>query len=381
MDVKIIKVRTKSDLKKFIMLPWEIYKDDPNWVPPLISEMKKTLKPFINPATRIARQKECELFLALKNDKPVGRIFTGINWALNQKKNERMGYFSLFECINDTDVSNALFDNAFSWFKGKGISIVRGPVSTEGADMDELKGLLIDAFNSPPVIMNTYNPEYYVKLMENYGLEKFKDLYAYYLDPSEIFKKDPTKVIEYSKRKYGYRVDTINLNNLENELKDIKYILDLAVPDEWEDLAAPDFSEIESLAKGLVDLVDPDIVLIARTNENRPIGFLVALPDYNQLLIHLNGRLLTPFSLYKYLKYKKKINGARIFIMFVIPEFRKKGVSFALYHQCFVNGLKKGYTWGEGSTIGEDNLRMRTDIESMGARRYKTYRVYKWNIQ
>ena len=90
-----------------------------------------------------------------------------------------MGYFSLFECINDTDVSKALFDKAFSWFKEKGITIVRGPVSTEGADMDELKGLLIDAFDRPPVIMNSYNPEYYVKLLESYGLEKHKDLYAY----------------------------------------------------------------------------------------------------------------------------------------------------------------------------------------------------------
>ncbi|NMB95901.1 MAG: hypothetical protein GYA02_04720 [Clostridiaceae bacterium] len=377
MDIKIIKVRTNSELKKFIMLPWEIYEGNSNWVPPLISDMKKTLKPLIDP---VSRKKECELFLALKNNKPVARIFTGINRMLNDKKNEQMGYFALFECINDIEVSKALFDKTFSWFRERGITIVRGPVSIEGADMDENKGLLINAFDCPPVIMNSYNPEYYIELFEKYGLEKYKDVYAYYLDSSGIFKKDPSKVIEYAKKKYGFRVDTINLNNLENELKDIKYILDLAVPEEWDDLVAPDFAEIESLAKSLVDLVDPEIVLIARTVDNRPIGFLVAVPDYNQLLKHINGRL-TPFSIFKYLKYKKKIDGARILIMFVIPEFRKKGVSFAMYHQCFINGLKKGYTWGEGSTIGEDNFRMRTDIESMGAEHYKTYRVYKWNIQ
>lgn len=377
MDIKIINVRTNAELKKFIMLPWKIYKNNSYWVPPLISDMKKSLKPLIDPETR---QKECELFLALRNNKPVGRIFAGINRTLNEKKSEQMGYFALFECIDDTEVSKALFDKTFSWFREKGITIVRGPVSIDGADMDENKGLLIDAFDSPPVIMNSYNPEYYIKLFENYGLEKYKDLYAYYLDAAKMFKKDPSRVIEYAKKKYGFRVDTINLNNLESELRDIKYILDLAVPDEWDDLVAPDFEEIESLAKGLIDLIDPDIVLIARTNENKPIGFSVAIPDYNQLLIHINGRL-TPISFFKYLKYKKKIKGARVFIMFVIPEFRKKGVSFALYHQSLLNGLEKGYTWGEGSTIGEDNYRMRTDIENIGAQRYKTYRVYKWEMQ
>jgi hypothetical protein len=179
MDIKIIKVRTNSELKKFIMLPWEIYEGNSNWVPPLISDMKKTLKPLIDP---VSRKKECELFLALKNNKPVARIFTGINRMLNDKKNEQMGYFALFECINDIEVSKALFDKTFSWFRERGITIVRGPVSIEGADMDENKGLLINAFDCPPVIMNSYNPEYYIELFEKYGLEKYKDVYVTYLE-------------------------------------------------------------------------------------------------------------------------------------------------------------------------------------------------------
>ena len=376
MDINIINVRTQTDLKKFIMLPWEIYKGNINWVPPLIKDMKKTLNPLINPDTR---EKECELFLFLKNGKPVARIFTGINRMLNEKKNAQMGYFSLFECIDDTEITKILFDRTFCWFKDKGISLIRGPVSIDGADMDENKGLLTNAFDRPPVIMNSYNPKYYLKLFEEYGLKKDYDVFAYCLDPDKLFAKDPTKVIEYAKKKYSFRIDTLNLKMLENELKDIKYILDLAVPEEWEDLTPPDINEIRSLAKGLIAYIDPDLVSIARTNDNRPIGFAVAVPDYNQVLKHLNGRI-TPVSIIKYFRYKKRINCARALIMFVIPEYRKKGVSFAIYNQSALNGLKKGYTWGEGSTIGEDNTRMRTDIESIGAEHYKTYRIYKWEI-
>ncbi|HOJ10789.1 MAG TPA: hypothetical protein PK733_09375 [Clostridiales bacterium] len=373
MDIQVIPVRSMTDLKKFIMLPWGIYKGNSNWVPPLIRDMKKNLAPLINPDKR---EKECELFIAMLEGKPVGRIYAGINRLLNEKKNAQMGYFSLFECIDNIEVAKSLFDTAFSWFKEKGINLVRGPVSTEGADLDESKGLLIDCFDRPPVLMNSYNPEYYIRLFEEYGLEKDYDVFAYYLDPDKIFSKNPSKVLDYAKRKYDFRVDSLNLKNLDKELEDIKYILDLAIPAEWSDLAAPDMDEVRSIAKSYISYVDPDLVAIARTNNNRAIGFAVALPDYNQLLIHLNGRI-NPISILKYAYYKKRINGARVFIMFVIPEYRKKGVSFAVYHYAFNNGVKKGYTWGEGSTIGEENVNMRNDIESIGGQHYKTYRIFR----
>jgi hypothetical protein len=162
---------------------------------------------------------------------------------------------------------------------------------------------------------------------------------------------------------------------LDREINDIKHVLDLAVPDEWPDLMPPSLEEVQEMAKKLLTYADPDLVAIARSGDEA-IGFGLALPDYNQVLIHLNGRL-TPLAMLKYLWYKRRITSARFFVMFVVPAFRSKGASYAIYYTVFKNGTEKGYTHGEGSTIGETNLRMRADIEGFGGKKYKTYRIFK----
>jgi len=371
MNLEIINVRSKKDLKRFIMFPWSIYEGNDCWVPPLISDMKKTLNFKKNP---LFAQGNGEIFLAQYGDKAVGRIMVGIDTNLNQKKKASMGYISLFESIDDYEVAKALFDAAINWLKNKGINIVRGPVSPSGADSDDYKGLLIDAFDKPPMLMNSYNPPYYKDFFEKYGFKKDNDLFAYYVDSKSVFTKDPSKVIQYAMKKYNFRIDTINLKNLDREIKDLKHVLDLSIPEEWPDLVAPTMEEVEEMARNLVTYADPDIVLIARSGDE-PIGFGIALPNYNIALKHMNGRT-NPISLLKFLKYKKKIDCIRFFVMFVVPAYRSKGVSYAIYYQTFLNSSKKGYTWGEGSTIGEDNLRMRADIESFGGKRVKTYRMY-----
>lgn len=375
MDIKVVPVRSASDLKKFIKLPWTIYRGNPNWVPPLIREMKEILN--LQNGTEL-KKGEKEIFLAFADRKPAGRIYAGIDSVINAKKNTKTGYLSLFECIDNMDVATALFDAALSWLKGRGMNLVRGPVSPAGADSDEYKGLLIDCFDMPPVVMNSYNPEYYIRLFENYGFVKDYDVYAYYLGHDTIFVSDPAKIIEYAQKRYNFRVDKINFKNLEEEIRALKYVLDLAVPEDWPDMVAPSLEEVREIAKKLIPVADPDIIIIARSGDE-PVGFGIALPDYNQVLIHLNGRI-TPLAALKYIWYKRKINRVRFFIMFVIPSFRKKGVAHAIYYQTFINGVKKGYIHGEGSTIGETNHQMRNDIESFGGRRYKTYRIYRMDL-
>lgn len=376
MNLTIRSVVSKKDLNEFVSLPWKLYKSNKCWVPPLRKDMMEMIDVQKNPSlNRI----EHEMFIAYLDNKPAGRIFTGIDHTLNSKKNEAMGYFSLFESINNQDVANLIFDTAVSWMQDRNISIVRGPVSPTGADSDEYKGLLINCFDRPPVLMNSYNPEYYIDLFESYGFTKDYDVFAYFLHPEKTFTRDPSKVIEYSQKKCNFRIDTIDLNNLEREIKDIKYVMDIGVPDEWPDMVAPSLEDVRAMADKLVSVADPDLITIARSGD-RPIGFGLALPDYNQILIHLNGRI-TPLAALKYLWYKRKINCARFFAIFVIPEFRKKGVSYAIYYQTFLNARKKGYIYGEGSTIGEINYRMRKDIESFGGEHYKTYRIYGKEIK
>lgn len=372
MKPEIKRVVSKDDLKQFLRLPWKIYKDDRCWVPPLIKDQKDSLDPVKNPTIQKIKH---ELFLAYIDGKPVGRIYAGIDMNLNEKKNMNMAFFSLFECINDIDAAKLLLNTAIDWAKAKSADFICGPVAVTGTDGDESKGLLIDSFDKPPVIMNSYNPAYYKDLLEKCGFVKDYDVFAYYLDKDILFKKDPTRIIKYAQKRYGFRVDTLDINNLEGEIKALKQIMDKAMPVEWPDLVPPTIEELRETAKKLVDLADPELIPIVRHGDE-PIGFGIALPDYNQVLIHLNGRI-TPLAALKFLWYKRKIKSARVFVLFVVPEFRNKGISFAIYHTIFSNGINKGYTWGEGSTIGETNLRMRTDIESIGATHYKTYRIYK----
>jgi len=372
MKLDIKQVVTKTDLKQFLKLPWKIYKGDKCWVPPLLNELKDSLDPVKNPALQKIKH---ELFLVLMDGKPAGRIYAGIDSQLNQKKNMNMAFFSLFECINNYEIAKLLFDRACKWSEQNGADFLSGPAAITGTDGDENKGLLVDCFNKPPVIMTSYNPAYYMDLMEKYGFVKDYDVFAYYLDKDILFKKNTSRVIEYAQKRYNFRVDTLNLKDLEGEIKAVKTIMDLAMPDEWPDLIPPNTDELREIAHKLVNLGDPTFIPIARCGDE-PIGFGIALPDFNQVLIHLNGRI-TPLAALKFLWYKHRIKSARMFVMFVVPAFRSKGVSFALYHTVFSNCIKKGYTWGEGSTIGETNLRMRADIEGTGATHYKTYRIYK----
>jgi GNAT superfamily N-acetyltransferase len=139
-------------------------------------------------------------------------------------------------------------------------------------------------------------------------------------------------------------------------------------------MVPPSLEEVREMAARLVPLVDPDLTAIVRTGD-QAVGFGLAIPDYNQVLIHLNGRI-TPLGAVKYLWYKRRINRIRFFIMFVTPDFRQKGVAHAIYHRVFSRGTAKGYSQGEASTIGETNRQMRADLEKMGATRSRTYRVY-----
>jgi GNAT superfamily N-acetyltransferase len=161
-------------------------------------------------------------------------------------------------------------------------------------------------------------------------------------------------------------------------LADIKKILDISVPEEWEDLAPPSMEEIQAWGRKLVPVAEPNLIYIARS-EGQPIGFSIALPDYNQVLIHMKGKWL-PFGFIKYLLHKSKIKGGRIFILFVVPEFRKKGVTAAIYYKSMSWAQQRGYIYGEGSTIGETNLAMRRDAERVGGVHYKTYRIYQYSI-
>lgn len=367
--IDIVEIKDRQGLKKFIDFAWDIYKGDSCWVPPLKSDMMDTLTGKNNP---LFKNGPHTFFMVYRYGKPAGRILTGINENLNKKKNRNEGYISLFECVDDEEISCALFDAALSWLKARGVTCVKGPVSPTNGD--DYRGLLVEGFDGPPVLMNSYNPPYYVSLFEKSGFKKHLDLYAYYYDLSIIDLDRYARPVEYAMKRYDFRVEPIKLKYIEREMLDIKQVLDAAMPEEWEDLTPPSIEEIKAEARKLRHLADPNLIYIAR-NGCRPIGFSVALPDYNQVLRHLNGRIF-PWGFLKFLWLKRKISGGRLFVLFVIPEYRKKAVSSAILFKTLQAAKARGYIYGEGSTIGETNTSMIRDAEGMGGKHYRTYRIF-----
>lgn len=369
-EIIIKKVTTKKEQKEFIMLPWSLYKGDPFWVPPLISDMKATLNPAKNALLNLGPY---AYFLAYKDGKAVARLGVGADDRLNKAKNRCEGYFTLFECISDYNVAKAIFDEALGWLAEKGYDTVTGPQSPSNGD--DYRGLLVKGFGSSPVLMDSYNPTYYADFIEKYGFAKQFDRLAFYYDLRSNVTERFERGVEYAMKRYQFHCDPLDLKKIDEELKGVKQIIDEAHP-EWPDMIPPSWEEIHAEANKLLQLAVPELVWFARTNDNnRPIGFVMAMPDYNQVLKKMNGRLF-PIGAIKFILYKRRITGARSFIMFVSPDYQKKGVSGALYMHGLQAALAKGYVYGEGGTIHEFNDKMVRDAIGAGGDHYKTYRVY-----
>ncbi|MBL7075400.1 N-acetyltransferase [candidate division KSB1 bacterium] len=372
MSINIVSVKSKKDLNQFIKFPWLIYKGDPNWVPPLISEIKNLLNPKKHPFHEHA---EVELFLAKRDGGVVGRIAAIINDNHIKEHNEKAGFFGFFECINDYQVAEKLFDTVRDWLKERGMEIMRGPMNFS---VNEECGLLVNGFDSPPVVMMTYNPRYYLELIDRYRFVKARNLYAYYMD-DKAFPERFGKVIEAIKKRTGVSVRKIKMKDFDNEVKRVKLIYNAAWSQNWGAIPMTD-NEFDKLAKDMKMILDPDLALIAEIG-GKPVGFSLTIPNVNEALIKLNGRLF-PLGIFKLLWhfYVKKFHSTRTIIMGVIEEHRHKGIDSIFYYQTFKDGTAKGYWWGEMSWILEDNLPMVRALEKMGARIYKTYRIYDYAL-
>ncbi len=394
--IQVRPVSSKREKGLFVRLSWRLYRGDPNWVPPLLSDIHATVW---GAGSWFQKAGPSQVFLAWPvrpvgrgssgRGAPVGRIAVVIDRRLNERKGTKLAHLTLFETIEDYDVAEALFDAACSWARDQGMEDIRGPISPSNGD--DYRALLVEGFDSPPVLMDSYNPPFYMDFFERYGFVKEADLWAFHYDIKNIPDRFE-RLADYAMRKFHFRVDPVDLSQMEREVRAIKEILDQAIPEEWYDMVPPTLDEVREMGMKLKPLAVPDFILIARAVEKagapqtgkgavpdalgRPIGFLVGMPNYNQALKHLNGRLF-PLGWLKFMWYRRRIDSGRIFILFVTPEYRKKGVTGAMFMKCLLAGKRLGYRWGEGSTIGETNTFMVRDAEGAGGRHYKTYRMYR----
>ena len=370
--VQVRKAQGEQDIVKLVKFPFDIYRNDPYWVPPLIKERIDFLDPAKNP---FFEHSEVQLFLAERDGEVVGTIAGIINHTHNEIHEERTGFWGMFEVIEDYSVAEALFTAARDWVKAQGMDTIRGPMNM--SVNDEI-GLLIDGFDSCPVVMMTYNPRYYVDFVERFGCTKAMDLYAYLIDLRPYLKDTalPEKLVRVADiacKRAGVTIRKANLKDFDNELERVAGIYNAAWSKNWG--AVPmSKTEFYHLANGLKSFLDQDFIYVAE-KDGKPVGVSLTLLDLNQPLLHMNGHLL-PFGWAKFLYYRRKVNTLRVLIMGVLEEYRSLGLDSAMYVETAKTALKRGIQQVEMSWILETNTMMRRIVERLGGNIYKTYRIY-----
>lgn len=371
--------RTPEERLAFIHFQWEVYRDDPYWVPPLISERVEFLDQERHPFYQHA---EVELFVARRDGKLVGTIAAILNHQHNEFQKEQVGFFGLFEVLRDQEAAEALLETACDWVRERGMEAIRGPANFS---TNEEVGLLVDGWDGPPVIMMTYNPRYYVDFIEGAGFHKAMDLLAYIVDLMQFGPHGvnlPPKLLRVAKKiqeRGGFTVRKIDMRDFGEEVARFKRIYNSAWEKNWGFVPLTD-AEIDHMAAGLRQMLDPDIAIFAE-KDGEPIGTMLPLPDLNQALIRAYPRPGVPewWTMVKLLwhwKVRRRVTTMRAFAGGVLEQYRGRGVDAVLIVSLAEAAIPR-YRRCEISWVLENNTMMRRTAEMFGAEVYRTYRVYE----
>lgn len=375
MSFSILPVQNAKDTLRFIKSQWNFYQNDPLWVPPLIMDRKKLLDTKNNP---LYTHTDIQCFIAVENNKIVGRIAGIYNRNHLKTHNDGVGFFGFFECIDNQQIANALIDTAKQWVKVKGCISLRGPVNPT---LNDESGLLVDGFDSSPIMLMCYNPPYYERLILNSGLEKVKDLYAYYINFDTYMTEKMIRVQAMIRERNGITIRKMNLKDKTQFKKDVEFLRDIynnAWQPNWGFVRMSD-AEFDYLANDLKQIANGNLILLAEV-KGKPAGFVVGLQNVNDALRHNRKGHLLPGIWHLLTKFKKS-NWGRIPIMGVLPEFQKTGLDAVLYHDIGVEAKKLNIFHWEASWILEDNIMMnRAMTETMNGKHYKTYRLYEMEV-
>ncbi|MFN3551214.1 MAG: N-acetyltransferase [Endomicrobiia bacterium] len=369
-------VTTNKELLKFIKFQWEVYKNDPHWVPMLVSDLKLL---FDNKKNLFWEHADKKLFyIEDENGKILSRVCGVIDYNFIKFHKERTGFFAFFECLDTKEAKNSLnilLSSVEMWLKEKGMKKILGP--TAPSTNDEM-GLLYEGYDSEPVLMMPYNPPYYHELLINYGFKKAKDLYAYKITKENLPIGRIKKIVDTVKTKLPQlKIRPVNMKNFAQEIKYAVEIYNDAWEKNWGFVPWTE-KEFVSQALRLKPLIKPEFVLFSFLKEE-PVGMIITVPNYNEVLKKLNGKL-GPIEIIKFLYYKNRIKSLRIMVMGVKKEYRNRGIEVVMYYETILNALKEGYQCGEISWILEDNVMMNRAAETLGAVLYKKYRVYEKDI-
>ena len=364
---RIQSVGSRADLKRFIKYPFARYRHDPHWVPPLLVSEREQFDPGKNPFYEHAR---LNLFLAERDGKTVGRIAAIDDDNHNQTHDDNLLFFGFFEA-EDEEAGKVLLARVEERAQKLGREVIRGPANPS---MNHSAGLLIDAFDSDPFVMMPYNPPEYPRYVEAFGYGKAKDLYAWIFDRGWEVKKIGRLAERIRKRHSDLVIRPVDMKRWGEELERLRDLYNRSWERNWGFVRYTD-AEFDHLAKEFKMILDPELVALAEVG-GELAGITVLLPDANQVLKRMRGRLL-PFGIFYFLGRNRIIDQLRLPILGVAPEYRDRGFELAMIHELYERVLARGYQRCEASWTLEDNRAMNHVIEAGGAKHYKTYRVYQ----
>ena len=365
--VSVHAVNTRRDIANFVDLPKRLYSQDARWVAPLDMQVKQFLDHRHHP---FYQHGEALAFLAKRDGQTVGRIVVSDDPAYNQTHNGNVGCFGMFECIDDRRTSRVLLDRASAWLRTRGRTELMGP--------NYPCGLLIDGFDTPPSMMMNHQPRYYQRLLAHYGFQKAKDLYAWWFDQNNNMDQKWRGRVARLADRFGVKVRPLNFQEFDAEMARCKEIYHSALEQNWGFVKMSE-AEFDHLACDLKRLAVPELVQLAEVG-GRPVGVSITLPNLNEAIQPLGGRLTTagvPIGLARLACRMRKIKTGRLLVLGVVPGYRRRGVAESLILETMRQGVEQlGYRGAELSWTLEDNTLVNRMIERVGGRRYKTYRIY-----
>jgi len=371
-NVEIVPLpRNPANALRFLKVSYNIYNGDPNWVAPLLGDLKLVFDDK-NP---LFKEAEMALWIARRDGRDIGRIAGILDRRANQNGSAKTAFFGFFETIDEPAISRSLFDAVYNWARAKGAQRIEGPMNP--TTNDEC-GLLVDGFDSPPAFMMPYNPRYYTRLMEAEGLGKAKDLLAYRIDlatlPMDRLTRIAAKVRE---RNPNLVFRPVKRKTLERDLGKVNEVYNGAWQDNWGFLPMTQ-PELDFMAARLKPLFTEGLLWLVEAGE-KPVGFLLALPDFNVAIQPLRGRLLTPklLGFIPYVLGWKCPPRARVLTLGVDKQFRGRGLEAVMLIEGLKVGFGLGFTEAEASWILEDNVMMCRLLETVQGKVYKTYRIYE----
>lgn len=368
--MQIKEVTSAAAIQAFIDFPFDLYRQSPYWVGELKADTRHLLdeaNPFWQHATRA-------LFMAYEGEKPLGRIMALVNRAHNEYHHENIGFFGFFDCVEDEQVATGLLQKAEDWLTQQGISVMRGPANPSS---NHVYGLLVDGFDSMPAIMMPYNYSYYATLLEKAGFTKAKDLLAFHRTKKDQFSARFLKVCARCEKAPGITLRRLNLHKIDEEAEIIRRIYNTAWAENWGFIPLTQ-QDIADMVHSLKPIIRPEGTCIIEEN-GVPAGFYICIPNMNHVLKILRGTLYNPWRTLKALWTWKHIKDARLIMLGVLPEFRKRGLDLILIKHIITHGVA---VWNEAelSWVLEDNAGMIRGIDECGCHLSKRYRVYekKW---